>query len=388
MYFKSTTAALSLVTLLLLFSCNSSEPVKGIYFGGTIAQKSGDQLVLYRIDTFNFQSIDSVKPHGAGEFSFFLETDITGFYFLGHGSYFTPAFAAFPGDSIKFEISKNHTNDVHGGREAEVFAGFMHSFADGELQMVSLLENLLKARYTGDYALARSETDATLKLIAGRLKEQALSFIHANPGFLSNILIMNASPGGAMLFDESIDYSLFFEVDSLLQVHHPENSHTAFFHQRVSQLRARVEAKYRTKELLGSGVMVPNIVLPGTSDKPTGLYEKKGKLTLIYFWSPSESQSRQSNVLLKKLYEKYKSEGFPVFAVSFDADVDRFKSVVKLDKLWWDNVNDTLGKGSTVLKSYAIDAFPSFVLIDRQGKVVEVFLSAEALNTWMEHNFK
>lgn len=387
MYFKSTIAALSLFTLLLLFSCSLSEPAQGVYFAGNIFQKSGDQLVLYRIDTINFRAIDSAKPNGAGEFSFFLKTNTTGFYFLGNSSYFTSAFTAFPGDSLKFAITENRNIDVQGGREAEVFSGFMHSLADGELQMDSLSENVLEARYSGDYALARSETDAALKLIATSMKEQALRFIHANPGFLSNILIMNASMGGTKLFDESIDYSLFFGVDSLLQMHHPESSHAEFFNHRVNRLRLRVEAITVAKEALNTGTKVPEIVLPGTSGKLIGLDETKGKLTLIYFWNPTEMQSRQSNVLLKQLYEKYSADGFSVFAVSFDADADRFKSVVKMDKLWWNNVNDTLGKGSTVLKSYPFEEFPSFVLIDGQGKIVDIFLSVKALSLWMEDNF-
>ncbi len=387
MYFKSTIAALSLFTLLLLFSCNPSEPAQGVYFGGNIVQKSGDQLVLYRIDTLNFRAIDSAKPDGTGKFSFFLKPDTAGFYFLGNTSYFTSAFTAFPGDSLKFAITKDRNMDVRGGREAEVFFGFMQSLADGELQMDSLSENVLKARYSGDYALARSETDAALKSIAANLKEQALRFIPANPGFLSNILIINASVGGTKLFDESIDYSLFFGVDSLLQIHHPESSHVAFFHHSVNRLRLRVEAMNVAKGVLNTGAKVPDIVLPGTSGKLIGLDETKGKLTLIYFWNPTELQSRQSNVFLKQLYEKYKSAGFTVFAVSFDTDADRFKSAVKMDKLWWNNVNDTLGIVSPVLKSYIIAELPSFFLIDGQGKIVDVFLSVKALSLWMEENF-
>jgi hypothetical protein len=40
-----------------------------------------------------------------------------------------------------------------------------------------------------------------------------------------------------------------------------------------------------------------------------------------------------------------------------------------------------------VLQSYAINEFPSFVLMDEQKKAVGVFLSVEALGLWMEDNF-
>ncbi|MDY0102440.1 MAG: thioredoxin family protein [Lentimicrobium sp.] len=387
MYYKSTIAAISFFALLMLFSCNSSAPDQGVYIGGILSQNNRDQLVLYLIDTVNFHAVDSVKPNEEGEFSFFLKTDTTGFYFLGNRSYFTPAFVAFPGDSIRFVITKNHTIDVNGGREAEAVSGFMHSLSKGKLRIDSLFESVQKARYNGDYARARLEADAALKLITDSLKEKALNFIQVNPFFLSNMLILNANPGGTMLFDESIDYPLFIRADSLLQTYHQTNTHAVFFHHRVTLLRARVEAMNRTKELLDSGKIVPDIVLEGTSGKPTGLHEKKGKLTLIYFWNPAESLSRQSNVRLKQLYEKCKSKDFSVFAVSFDTDVDRFKSVVEMDKLWWDNVNDTLGRDSPVLQSYAINEFPSFVLMDEQKKAVGVFLSVEALGLWMEDNF-
>jgi thioredoxin-related protein len=86
------------------------------------------------------------------------------------------------------------------------------------------------------------------------------------------------------------------------------------------------------------------------------------------------------------LYEKYKKYGFTVFAVSFDPFMDRFTNAVNLDKLWWNNVNDTLGTKSPLLSEYQISGFPAFVLIDGKGKIIERFLSDKALSIWLEEN--
>ena len=387
MFIRSAITALSFILLLMVVSCNPSESAPGIYINGSLGQNGKGKLMLYRIDTTSFYAIDSVNPDAGGAFSFFVKTDSSDFYFLGRGRYFSTPFPAFSGDSIQISGEFEKTTIHSGGREAGRYSEFARQLTKAEVQLDSLSKSLENARYVADYASVRLKADSVFGRIIANLKEDAVRFIHSNPDLLSNILVINSSPGRVGLFDESIDYPLFFEVDSLLQVYHRENKHAVYFHNRVKRLKEKVARMENLPASVSPGAKAPDIVLQGTSGKITRLHDHSAKLTLIYFWNPGDISGKQSNMELKLLYEKYKSAGFAVFGVAFDPNVARFKNAVNIDKLWWVNVVDTLGMQSPVLETYQVNDFPTLVLVDKKGIITGRFLSVKALAHWMENHF-
>ena len=388
MFNKSTIAALALASLMLVISCNPAEPATGIFISGSLVQKGEGKLILYRIDTTSSYAIDSVNPDAAGAFSFFVETDNSGFYFLGKGRYFLPPFPAFPGDSIRNSNTVEKLTTFKGGQEAGRYSDFVRRFGQAEERLDSMSKKLESARYIADYASVKQKADSVFGQIRVDLKEDAVKFIHTNPDLLSNILVINTTAGRINLFEESIDYPLFFDVDSLLQFYHGDNKHADYFHNRIKHLRTKVAALEALPASLSPGARAPDIDLPGTSGKITKLHEQSAPLTLIYFWNPADIPGRQSNMELKLLHEKYKSKGFTIFGVAFDSDVSRFKDAINMDKLWWINVNDTLGLQSPVLITYQVKNFPSLVMMDEKGNISGRFLSVNAFAQWMSQHFE
>lgn len=388
MFIKSTIAALALALLMMTISCNSSEPEKGVYLSGSLVQKGEGKLMLYRIDSTSSYVIDSVNPDASGAFSIFVETDEPDFYFLRRGRYLSPPFPAFSGDSIQISNTVEKVAIFKGGQEAGRYSEFIRRFAQAEERLDSMSKILESARYIADYASVRQKADSIFGQVRVYLKEDAAQFIHSNPDLLSNILIINASTGRISLFEESIDYPLFFEVDSLLQVYHGDNEHAVYFNNRIKHLRTKVAAMEALPASLSPGARAPDIVLPGTSGTITKLHDQSTPLMLIYFWNPTDITGRQSNMELKLLHEKYKSDGFAVFGVAFGPDVARFKDAINMDKLWWINVNDTLGLQSPLLETYQVKDFPALVLMDEKGNISGRFLSVRALAQWMSQHFE
>ena len=388
MFIRPTITALAFTLLLMVFSCNPSEPAPGVYLNGSLNQNGAGKLILHQIDTTSYHAIDSVNPDAKGMFSFFKETNSGDFYFLEREQYISPPFPAFPGDSILFSNSPDKATEFTGGREANRYSIFAHTLAQAGERLDSLSKSLENARHTADYASERQKADLVFGQIRANMKADAVEFIHSNPDLLSNILVINSSPGRIGLFDESIDYPLFFEVDSLLQAYHGDNKHTVYFHNKVKSLRAKVAGLENLPARLSPGAKAPDITLQGTSGKTTRLHDYSARLTLIYFWDPGDISGRQNNLELKLLHEKYKSDGFTVFGVAFDPDIARFKNAVNIDKLWWINVNDTLGKQSPVLETYQVNDLPSFVLMDKKGNITGRFLSVKALAHWMDNHFE
>jgi peroxiredoxin len=157
-------------------------------------------------------------------------------------------------------------------------------------------------------------------------------------------------------------------------------------HHRVQRLRrlSRTEAEARTQ--LKTGSQAPDIKLPDFSDRLKSWHHLKGKPILLYFWAPTDAQSRQSNLKLKQIIDRDDSPEFQVYAVAFDTFPDRWKAAVNLDKLWWTNVIDTLGNQSLLHVKYRIERLPVLILLDKEGRILHRFVSVDALEEYLKKN--
>jgi hypothetical protein len=72
-----------------------------------------------------------------------------------------------------------------------------------------------------------------------------------------------------------------------------------------------------------------------------------------------------------------------VYAVSLDLSTERWKTTITMDKLWWTNVNDTLGFRSAVVEDYLIRKLPVYVLLDHEQRIIDRFISLQALENYL-----
>ncbi len=78
---------------------------------------------------------------------------------------------------------------------------------------------------------------------------------------------------------------------------------------------------------------------------------------------------------LSELHEKYYSKGFEILGVAAD-DSDSLKEFLSKKPLPWKNVTDA---ESELAIKYSIDAYPTTLLIDKQGKHVATNLHGATL---------
>jgi peroxiredoxin len=127
------------------------------------------------------------------------------------------------------------------------------------------------------------------------------------------------------------------------------------------------------------GDTAPEISLPGAESKIVKLSDLRGKVVLVDFWASWCGPCRFANKRIKPLYETYKSAGFEIFGVSIDNDVDAWKRAIKADKITWLQVNQQGGWKSEVALQWNIEALPTTILIDKEGKILAIDPSEEQL---------
>ena len=136
------------------------------------------------------------------------------------------------------------------------------------------------------------------------------------------------------------------------------------------------------------GKPAPAIVATDVDGKPVSLAELKGRIVLVDFWATWCPPCVASIPALSELARKYHDRGFVILGVNVDAmheDVQEMKKalptvrrfLVRHRVTWTDLLN---GQGTAdVAAAYGVEEIPANFLIGRDGKVVAVEQSGDAL---------
>jgi len=92
----------------------------------------------------------------------------------------------------------------------------------------------------------------------------------------------------------------------------------------------------------------------------------KGQVVLLNFWATWCPPCRQEMPSMVTLYNKMKSQGLKVVAVSVDQDSSELASFVREYSLPFEVLHD---KSNAVSQRYGVYRYPESFLIDRQGRV-------------------
>jgi thiol-disulfide isomerase/thioredoxin len=100
------------------------------------------------------------------------------------------------------------------------------------------------------------------------------------------------------------------------------------------------------------------------------LTKMRGKVVLIDFWATWCPPCRHIAPDIVALYKKYHGQGLDVIGVSVDSDRQGLLDVVQKEGLVWPQYFDGKGADNEVAAKFGIEMFPTLLLIDKKGMVV------------------
>ncbi|WEK17523.1 MAG: TlpA disulfide reductase family protein [Candidatus Pedobacter colombiensis] len=147
----------------------------------------------------------------------------------------------------------------------------------------------------------------------------------------------------------------------------------------AKSIKDRIEAG----KVISSGGPAPDFSKPDANGKVVSLSQFRGKYVLLDFWGSWCGPCRAANPHLKELYKMYASKGFEILGVasekvSVQAQAeDMWKKAIEKDGLTWTNVlNNETSMKQDVVQMYAIEGYPTQILLDKDGKIVARWLGA------------
>lgn len=287
-----------------------------------------------------------------------------------------------PDDKITLNASVEtfvSSPDVSGGTWTEAMTGYtpiFNKFHDEQEELNKLRGTVSDEELTKRFLKFKKPVD-----------EYAQKVMSSEPGNPYNIVLSSAlTPQMGFEFWDSKNMEILKNVASAFEQKFPG----AKMSEAMTQQTAQVEMMYN--QFLGNsasiGKMAPEIAMARPNGEVQKLSSLKGSYVLVDFWASWCQPCRRENPNVIKMYNKYKDDGFTVYSVSLDQSKDSWLQAIAMDGLVWPNhVSDLKMWESPVVGAYGIKGIPHTVLLDPQGKIMNIGLRGAELEQKLNEIF-
>jgi peroxiredoxin len=145
-----------------------------------------------------------------------------------------------------------------------------------------------------------------------------------------------------------------------------------FFLSALSSCEKR-EPEQDAKPQAAVGSSAPDFVLKDLTGKAVRLSDYLGKIVLLEFWATWCPPCKAAVPELVSLQSKYDEIGFVVLGVSIDEGGNRGEKLTEFAEEYKINYLILLGDDE-VSRTYSVRSIPTSFLIDRSGRIVEVYM--------------
>lgn len=362
--------------LLLLVSFQVSAQDKQFVLDGTITNASVKILYLRYVDYSGKDVLDSAQiQKSAFSFKGKINQPTRAIFKTSRKpvSDIDPNFIAFylEPKNVKVQVVYNHFKDINvsGSKtqsEANLLVNQVTPFSNECKILSDSLAQLTQHNSKGiSQEILQSKTDRINQQIqkaAGNIQSAAYQFIKNHPN----------------------SWVSTYELASYRN-HWPIDSVQYLFNRLSPELQKSLEGQKVADKIALVEQAKSSIGLPAcrfsTTDltgQSISLTDFKGRYVLLDFWGSWCVPCRAGNPHLLDLYEKYKEKGIEFVGIACSDTPEAWRKAIEKDRIGvWRHISDTelkvdnvRGQDKSISKQYAIDSYPTKILIDPKGFII------------------
>lgn len=373
---------LFIIAVITLMSCNDKKNQFTIV--GKITDADTTTLFLERRTLTETTIIDSVRLGKDGNFKFTeARLDYPEFYLLRLND-----------QTINLAVDSTETITINAPRKNfSIDYTVEGSNSTLKIKDVVLAQNKLSQTFSNlnkkyeSKELSQDEYVALVEEGVNEYKEKAKDLIFSDYNSPAAYFALFQKVDNYLIFDpyNKKDISLFQAVATIWDTTYPKSPRAenlkSFTLAALSEIRkSKTQEEAFSKMIKADSVdnrTYYNITLPDINNKEVSLSSLRGKVVLLDFTAYQTDFSLAHNILLNKVYSKYKGS-MEIYQVSFDTDKHAWRnSAVNLP---WICVRDDKYLNSELLTKYNIQGFPTIYLINKQGDIVKRIISSDDLS--------
>ena len=304
--------------------------------------------------------LDTVSISEEGKATFTINENSVGFY----GVYIIDKKG-----ELKFIAEAGNTINIEADVKAiSASAKITGSFEN--LRLDSLRAFLISSKFYNDslirnYERAKAkqmhfqihESTKELLTISNRKKTNfVITYIKKNPGQLTNLIALNS-----LNRDQYKD--IYKTVEENLSTKYPNSEY-------VLSLKSE-----NAKSLpLSIGERAPDFSLPNEKGETKRLSDFEGKYVLLDFWATWCKPCIQEIPYLSKAKQHFRNDDFEIISICVDKNTDVQKSIWKntlAKHTGYDEWTQLYENSEITLRNYKIKGFPTLILVNPEGIIVE-----------------
>ena len=340
---------------------------------GTLVGKPGALIYLNELTTQKIIQIDTARTDKDGNFEFRTESETRKI------GYITINTAQPPGIPVVMENGQKLKIEISGEPFMEtVVKGDKHNTQMKKLYDLYMNQNKAGASFQQEINSLdpRMITDSLRRAVSLQYEKMQKENETEVWNFIKNEPTTTATYFAATFIVQKPQMSMLDDALGKLEKDMPESPLTKELGSRVRSVRP-----------LEIGGEAPDIALENPDGKIVKLSSLRGNVVLIDFWASWCRPCRMENPNVKRMYEKYHDQGFDIYGVRLDRNMNQWKGAIAQDGLTWYHVSDLKGWSSSAAALYKVSSIPKTFLLDKKGRIIGTDLRGPALERKLEEIF-
>ena len=354
-----------------MLSANAANPAEGVLKVKGMLKNFGDSLLVYVAEPGQRPNVQNtiVLKNGALDFEIKLPkvaevTLATPEAARGKSQQYV-AFVGVPGETIELNAETDNKYTYGGTKFYKEFAEMKNALENSQAELQAYIKSLNERMEKGEKQEdLMKEYQEKAPALQAKASVAYKDFIKAHPDYEANAIIVTSL--------ETLE-----EMEEAANMMSPavrEGRMKDFYMASINQQKAEKEIREKAAKMQAAGVVAPDFTLNNINGKPFKMSSLKGKYVVLDFWGSWCGWCIKGFPKMKEYYQKYKGK-FEILGVDCNDTPEKWKAAVKKYELPWLNVYNP--RESKVLSDYAIQGFPTKIIVGPDGKIIKTIVGED-----------